>query len=42
MEAKTERWMKTASSIRGEIIRQVGEAMRRRKKHLTPYFFGDG
>ena len=34
MEAEKVRWMKTPGPIRGEVIRQIGEAFRRKKEAL--------
>jgi len=31
MESEKERWMKTPAPVRGEIVRQIGEAMRKKK-----------
>lgn len=34
MEAEKDRWMLTPAPKRGEIIRQIGEAMRKKKEAL--------
>lgn len=34
MEAEKERWMKTPGPIRGDIVRQIGEALRVKKVAL--------
>ena len=34
MESEKERWMKTPAPLRGEIVRQIGEAMRKKKEAL--------
>ncbi len=34
MEAEKARWMKTPAPLRGEIVRQIGEAMRKKKDAL--------
>jgi len=34
MEEEKERWMKTPAPIRGEIVRQIGEAFRQKKDAL--------
>ncbi len=34
MESEKVRWMQTPAPIRGEIVRQIGEAMRHKKEAL--------
>lgn len=34
MESEKVRWMKTPAPVRGEIVRQIGEAMRKKKEAL--------
>jgi aldehyde dehydrogenase family 7 protein A1 len=34
MESEKERWMKTPAPIRGEIVRQIGDEMRKKKEAL--------
>jgi acyl-CoA reductase-like NAD-dependent aldehyde dehydrogenase len=34
MLAEKVRWMKTPAPLRGEIVRQIGEAMRKKKEAL--------
>jgi aldehyde dehydrogenase (NAD+) len=34
MESEKVKWMKTPAPLRGEIVRQIGEAMRKKKDAL--------